>query len=172
VFDMNANAAIIKTDAVTFNPWTTSTSYMTLGATTGSINQDTFTLKNNAGTTTYLTANSSGVSTQQLSSRFNTPISYGTTTGTIAPDAATGYLQKFTTTGNITWNAFTNPLAGQAIRLHIKQGGSHTLTTNMTLTGGSASPYTIAASPAGVILDVYYDGTTYFMTITTVGNMP
>jgi hypothetical protein len=62
--DLTASAATFKSDAYTFansvitGSTLTATNYMTLGATTGSINQDTFTLKNTAGTTTYATLNS------------------------------------------------------------------------------------------------------------------
>ena len=57
--DHTASAATYKSDAYTFansvitGSTLTATNYMTLGATTGSINQDTFTIKNSAGTTTY-----------------------------------------------------------------------------------------------------------------------
>jgi len=64
--DLTASAATFKSNAYTFanevitGSTLTATNYMTLGATTGSINQDTFTVKNTAGTSTYITAVSTG----------------------------------------------------------------------------------------------------------------
>jgi hypothetical protein len=57
--DHTASTATYKSDAYTFansvitGSTLTATNYMTLAATVGSINQDTFTVKNTAGTTTY-----------------------------------------------------------------------------------------------------------------------
>jgi len=64
--DLTASAATFKANAYTFadevitGSTLTAKNYMTLGATTGSINQDTLTLKNNAATTTYATFASTG----------------------------------------------------------------------------------------------------------------
>ena len=59
--DFNSAATTFKSNSYTFanevitGSTLTATNYLTLGATTGSINQDTFTVKNTAGTSTYLT---------------------------------------------------------------------------------------------------------------------
>jgi hypothetical protein len=64
--DLTSSAATFKSAAYTFaddvitGATLTQKNYMTLGATTGSINQDTFTLKNTAATTTYATFLSTG----------------------------------------------------------------------------------------------------------------
>jgi hypothetical protein len=64
--DLTASSATFKSNTYTFadevitGSTLTAKNYMTLGATTGSINQDTFTLKNTAGTTTYGTFTSTG----------------------------------------------------------------------------------------------------------------
>ena len=64
--DLTASAATFKSNAYTFanevitGSTLTATNYMTLGATVGSVNQDTFTIKNTAGTTTYGNFTSTG----------------------------------------------------------------------------------------------------------------
>ena len=65
--DLTASAATFKSAAYTFandvitGSTLTASNYMTLAAATGSINQDTFTLKNTAATSTYATLNSTAV---------------------------------------------------------------------------------------------------------------
>ena len=56
----------------------------------------------------------------------------GTTSGTITPDVANGNVQTITLNGNLTINAFANPLAGQTLTLIIDTNGtSRTLTSSM-----------------------------------------
>jgi hypothetical protein len=65
-YDHTASAATFKSNAYTFanevitGATLTATNYMTLGATTGSVNQNTFTIKNTAGTSTYASFVSTG----------------------------------------------------------------------------------------------------------------
>lgn len=89
----------------------------------------------------------------------------GSTTGTITPDVANGTVQKITLTGNITFNAFANPVAGQSLTLIItnSSGGGLTLTSNMKFAGGSKTLST--GANAIDILTVFYDGSTYYASL-------
>lgn len=83
--DLTASAATFKSNTYTFadevitGSLLTAKNYMTLGATTGSINQDTFTLKNTAGTTTYATATSTGITLAGSTTTYGAFTSTGTT---------------------------------------------------------------------------------------------
>ena len=84
---------------------------------------------------------------------------------TLTPNAALGAVQSYTVTGNITLNAFGTPLAGQSITLIMTIGGagSFTLTSSMKWAGGSK---TISTAVGAIdIITVYYDGTTYFASL-------
>jgi len=84
---------------------------------------------------------------------------------TLTPNAALGAVQSYTVTGNITLNAFGTPLAGQSITLIMTIGGSgsYVLTSTMKWAGGSK---TISTAVGAIdIITVYYDGTTYFASL-------
>ena len=89
-------------------------------------------------------------------------LTYG---ATITPDAANGSVQKVTLTGNVTFSAFNNPVAGQSITLIITQDatGSRTLTSTMLFAGGSKTLSTAAS--AVDIITVFFDGTTYYASL-------
>lgn len=92
----------------------------------------------------------------------------GTTTGTITPDVVNGNVQSITLSGNITFNAFSNPEAGQTMTLIIKQpgsGGPYTLTSTMKFAGGTNTLST--AANAIDIMSVVYDGTNYYASLAT-----
>ena len=90
----------------------------------------------------------------------------GSTTGTITPTSTNGTTQKITLTGNITFNGFTSPVAGQSMTLIITQpasGGPYTLTSTMKFSGGSKTLSTTAS--AIDIMTVFYDGTNYYASL-------
>jgi len=90
----------------------------------------------------------------------------GSTTGTITPDCANGTTQKITLTGSITFSAFANPVAGQSMTLIVTQpasGGPYTLTSTMKFAGASKTLST--AANAVDILTVFYDGSTYWASL-------
>jgi hypothetical protein len=92
----------------------------------------------------------------------------GSTTGTITPDCANGNIQTVTLTGNITFNAFANPAAGQTMSMLITQpssGGPYTLTSSMKFAGGVKTLST--AADAIDMLTVSYIGTTYYASLVT-----
>jgi hypothetical protein len=87
----------------------------------------------------------------------------GTTSGTIAPNAANGNIQTITLNGNLTINAFTSPVSGQTITLIITTGGTgRTLTSTMLFAGGSK---TLSTTSTTDILTISYIGTTYYASL-------
>lgn len=87
----------------------------------------------------------------------------GSTTGTITPDVANGNVQKISLTGNITFNAFANPEAGQSMTLIIDTNGTgRTLTSTMLFSGGNK---TLSTTDTVDIMTVFYDGTTYYASL-------
>jgi hypothetical protein len=84
---------------------------------------------------------------------------------TITPDVANGTVQKVTLTGNVTFSAFSNPVAGQSLTLIVTQDGtgSRTLTSTMKFSG-AAKTLTTAANSIDIIT-VFYDGTTYYASL-------
>jgi hypothetical protein len=86
---------------------------------------------------------------------------------TITPDVANGNIQKVTLTGNVTFSAFSNPVAGQTLTLFVVQDatGSRTLTSSMLFAGGSKILST--AANAIDIITVHYDGTNYYANLVT-----
>lgn len=86
---------------------------------------------------------------------------------TITPDVANGNVQVVTLTGNVTFSAFSNPVAGQSLTLIVKQDGtgSRTLTTTMKFSDGFATLST--AANAIDVITVYYDGTDYIANLAT-----
>jgi hypothetical protein len=89
--------------------------------------------------------------------------SLGTTSGTIAPNAANGNIQTITLNGNLTINAFTSPVSGQTITLIINTGGTgRTLTSTMLFAGASK---TLSTTNTTDILTISYIGTTYYASL-------
>ena len=92
--------------------------------------------------------------------------SFGNATGTITPDIANGSIQTMTLTGNITFNSITNTAAGSSATFILTQDGTggRTLTSTMKFAGGSKTLST--AANAVDIISVFYDGTTYYASLT------
>ena len=91
--------------------------------------------------------------------------SLGTTSGTVAPDIANGNVQTITLNGNLTLNAFTNPIAGQSLTLIVNTNGTgRTLTSSMLFAGGTK---TLSTTSTTDIISVFFNGTTYFASLST-----
>jgi hypothetical protein len=89
--------------------------------------------------------------------------SLGTTSGTITPNATNGNVQTITLNGNLTFSAFTSPVAGQSITLIINTGGTgRTLTSTMKFAGGEK---TLSTTNTTDIISVFYDGTNYWASL-------
>jgi hypothetical protein len=126
--------------------------------------------KGSALTWTEGDANITNLNTDKLESTGGTITGYketvysiGTTSGTIAPNAANGNVQTITLNGNLTLNAFTSPVSGQTITLIITTGGtSRTLTSSMLFAGASK---TLSTTSTVDILTMSYIGTTYYASL-------
>jgi len=89
--------------------------------------------------------------------------SLGTTSGTITPNAANGNVQTITLNGNLTFSAFTSPVAGQSITLIVNTNGTgRTLTSTMKWAGGDK---TLSTTNTTDIISVFYDGTNYWASL-------
>ena len=87
--------------------------------------------------------------------------------GTLTPEATNGTVQSVTLTGNITINGLSTPAAGQSVTLILKQDGTgnRTLTSTMKFAGGTNTLST--AANAIDVLSIFYDGTTYYASLST-----
>jgi hypothetical protein len=85
---------------------------------------------------------------------------------TITPNVGNATIQTVTLTGNVTFNAFETPLAGQSLTLIVIQDGTgnRALTSNMKFAGNSKTLST--AANAQDIISVFYTGTTYYASLT------
>ena len=82
-------------------------------------------------------------------------------------DASAGSIYTLTATGGITINSIANAVAGTSMTIVITQDvtGSHTLTSSMKFAGGSKTLSTAGNSID--IISVFYDGSTYYASLTT-----
>lgn len=85
------------------------------------------------------------------------------TSGTVTPDAANGEIQVVTLSGNMTINAFANPIAGQIIKIVFKQpaaGSVFNLSSTIPFENGNESltPLNSAVDMATIT----FDGTNYY----------
>jgi hypothetical protein len=89
--------------------------------------------------------------------------SLGTTSGTVAPNVANGNVQTITLNGNLTFSAFTSPIAGQSLTLIVTTNGTgRTLTSTMKFAGADK---TISTTNTTDIISVFYDGTNYWASL-------
>ena len=88
-----------------------------------------------------------------------------TYSATITPDVYNGNVQEVTLTGDVTFSAFSNPVAGQSLTLIVKQDstGSRLLTSTMKFAGGDKTLST--AANAVDIISVFFDGTNYWASL-------
>ena len=87
---------------------------------------------------------------------------------TITPDAANGSIQQVTLTGNVTMSAFGGtPQAGQSMVIKVIQDstGNRLLTSTWKFAGGGKT-LTAGLANAVDIISVFYDGTTYYASLT------
>ena len=129
--DLTASTANFKSAAYTFandvitGSTLTATNYMTLGATTGSINQDTFTLKNTAGTTTYGSFGATGVSLLNVDG----VVTATRTSGAVAGTRPVMFLRNTVTTT-------TAPATGDGASFRQQAAGSNGTPYNLTQVSG------------------------------------
>jgi hypothetical protein len=94
-----------------------------------------------------------------------TVIASANTSTSISPNVATGTIFNYTANNNFTFNGFTSAVAGSSAIVKITQDGtgSRTMTSTMLFAGASKTLSTAASSVD--IISVYYDGSTYYATL-------
>jgi len=103
---------------------------------------------------------------QRLNS-FQETVSTGNVTGTITPDFTNGTIQNLTLTGNITMNSLGNVQTGRSMALILNQDatGNRLLTSTWKFAGNARTLST--AGNATDLIVVFYDGSTYYASLTT-----
>ncbi len=99
--------------------------------------------------------------------KFSETVAVSVNTSTsISPDVSIATIFRYTANANFTFNGFTNAVAGSSATVIITQDatGSRLLTSTMKFAGGSKTLSTAANSID--IIGVFYDGTTYYASLT------
>jgi hypothetical protein len=87
-------------------------------------------------------------------------------TSTFAPNVSTATIWSITLTGNIAFDGFTSPIAGQSATVILKQDGTGSRTLSSTMKFSGASKTLSTAASATDIISVFYDGTLHYATLT------
>ncbi len=119
------------------------------------------------GTLTSLTVSGNLVPTNIVLDAFNETLPASANTSTsISPDVSLGTIFRYTANANFTFNGLSNAVAGSSATVIITQDGtgSRLLTSTMKFAGASKTLSTAAASID--IIGVFYDGTTYYASLT------
>lgn len=99
--------------------------------------------------------------------KFSETVSVSANTSTsISPDVTAATIYRYTANANFTFNGLTNAVAGSSATVIITQDatGSRLLTSTMKFAGASKTLSTAAGSID--IIGVFYDGTTYYASLT------
>jgi hypothetical protein len=138
----------------------------TTGYTTTFYGNGTVTFPGDITSTGTATITTSNIANTQLNRFQETVYAIGSTSGTITPDFVNGSIQTMTLTGSITMNTLANAIAGRSMTLIVTQGGSgsYTLTSSMLFAGAAKTLST--AVGAKDIISVFYDGSTYYASLT------
>jgi hypothetical protein len=119
------------------------------------------------GTLTTLTVSGNLVPNNIVLDAFNETLPASANTSTsISPDVSTGTIFRYTANASFTFNGLTNAVAGSSATVIVTQDatGSRVLTSTMKFAGASKTLSTAAASID--IIGVFYDGTTYYASLT------
>jgi len=119
------------------------------------------------GTLTTLVVSGNLTPTNLVLDSFNETVLANVNTGTsITPDVSTGTIFRYTANNNFTFNSLANAVAGTSATVIITQDGtgSRLLTSTMKFAGASKTLSTAAGTID--IIGVFYDGTTYYASLT------
>lgn len=120
------------------------------------------------GNLTTLTITGNLVPNNIVLDKFNETVVNGGNTGaaTLTPDAAAGTIYQYTLTGNITLNSIANVTAGTSMTIILTQDsvGNRLLTSTMKYAGNSKTLSTAANTTD--IITCFYDGATYYASLT------
>ena len=121
---------------------------------------------NNIVVTGNLTSANANIANLQLVKFQETVINGGTVSGTLTPNSSAGTIYQYTLNGNITINTIANAVAGTSMTLVLTQDstGGRVLTSSMKFAQG----YNIlSVTPSAIdVISVFYDGSTYYATLT------
>jgi hypothetical protein len=117
------------------------------------------------GTTFNSFGGNTSIGNLSLTKYQETVIASANTSTSISPDVSTGTIFAYTANNNFTFNGFTNAVTGSSALVKITQDGtgSRVMTSTMKFAGGSKTLSTAAS--AIDLISVYYDGTTYYATL-------
>jgi hypothetical protein len=119
------------------------------------------------GILTTLTVSGNLVPTNIVLDSFNeTVLANANTSTSITPNVLAGTIFRYTANSNFTFNSLGNAVAGTSATVIITQDatGSRLLTSTMKFAGNSKTLSTAASSID--IIGVFYDGTTYYASLT------
>ena len=156
-----ANTNVYNSDTHNFNN-TAGTAVLTLVTGTNTYNNNTHNFNITGGGTSIVQFNTStGVALKGYSETVTT----AAYTATFAPLVSTATIFKMTLTGNITFNAFTLPQAGQSAVFFFTQDatGGRLLTSSMKFSNASKTLSTAGTSTD--MISVMYDGSTYYASL-------
>ena len=114
-----------------------------------------------------LTVTGTGNIANLVLTKYNENVAASVNTGTsISPNVAASTIFNFTANNNFTFNGLTSAVAGSSATVIITQDatGSRIMTTTMLFASGSNTLSTAAS--AKDVISVFYDGTTYFASLT------
>jgi len=155
-----ASITVAQTVSNAAQPNITSTGTLTSLSVTGNI----ITGNISSGIANITTGNISNI----LFTKYSETVIAGADTGTttLTPNAEAGSIYTYNVTGGITLNTLANSVAGTSMTIILTQGGvgSYTLTSTMKFAGGTKTLST--AVGAIDIISVFYDGTTYYASLT------
>jgi hypothetical protein len=87
---------------------------------------------------------------------------WGSTSGTLAPDASSGTIHTMTLNGNLTLNALTNATTGSSMTIIVTQDATGSRTLSSTMKWASGFKTLTTSSGAIDIINVFYDGANYY----------
>lgn len=119
------------------------------------------------GTLTSVTISGTATIGNIAMTKFNETLPASANTSTsIVPDVSTGSIFRYTANNNFAMNALGNAVAGTSATIIITQDatGSRLLSSTMKFAGASKTLSTAAASID--IIGVFYDGSTYYASLT------
>lgn len=92
----------------------------------------------------------------------------GNASGNVIPNRNNGSIQKYTLTGNITLLPASNISAGQNMTLILTQDGTGNRLLNANVAYLFASGFQTLSTDSNAIdmINIFYDGTTYYATLT------
>jgi mucin-19 len=163
ILNTTANTNNYNSDTHNFNNTAGSSTVLALTTGTSNYNNNTHNFNVAGGSTSIVQFNTStGVALKGYSETVTT----AAYTATFAPLVSTATIFKMTLTGNITFNGFTLPQAGQSAVFFFTQDatGSRTLTSSMKFAGGIKT--LSAAGTSTDMMSVLYDGSIYYATLT------